>query len=78
MRIAHGLENLSDVVVRTAAYVAFVKTRRTEKITETIQELEHTCQNLVAGLRLFPVSGQILRELRVYSKHGTYRFFSDT
>jgi len=75
MRIVYGLESLSDLVIRTAAYVAFVKTRRTEKITATIQEIEHAYQDLIAELRLFPVSAEILRELWIYSKHGTYRFF---
>jgi len=75
MRIMHGLESLSDLVIRTAAYVVFIKTRRTEKITATIQEIEHMYQNLIAELRLFPASAQILRELWIYSKHGTYRFF---
>jgi hypothetical protein len=75
MRIVYGLESLSDLVIRTAAYVAFVKTRRTEKITATIQEIEHAYRNLIAKLRLFPVSAEILRELWIYSKHGTYRFF---
>lgn len=75
MRIVYGLESLSDLVIRTAAYVAFVKTRRTEKITATIQEIGHAYHSLIAELRLFPVSAQILPELWIYSKHGTYRFF---
>jgi len=75
MRIVYGLESISDLVIRTAAYIVFVKTRRTGKITATIQEIEHAYHNLIAELRLFPVSAQILRELWIYSKHGTYRFF---
>jgi hypothetical protein len=75
MRIVYGLESLSDLVIRTAAYVAFIKTRRTEKITATIQEIEYAYHDLIAELRLFPVSAQILLELWIYSKHGTYRFF---
>jgi hypothetical protein len=65
----------SDLVIRTAAYVAFIKTRRTEKITATIQEIEYAYHDLIAELRVFPVSAQILLELWIYSKHGTYRFF---
>jgi hypothetical protein len=75
MRIVYGLESICDLVIRTAAYVAFVKARRTDKITATIREIEHTYQDLIAELRLFPVSAEILRELWIYSKHGTYRFF---
>ena len=75
MRIVYGLESICDLVIRTAAYVAFVKARRTDKITATIREIEHTYKDLIAELRLFPVSAEILCELWIYSKHGTYRFF---
>jgi len=75
MKIVYGLESICDLVIRTAVCVAFIKTRRTEKITATIQEIEHAYHNLISELRLFPVSAQILRELWIYSKHGTYRFF---
>jgi hypothetical protein len=74
-RIVYGLESVCDLLIRTAAYVVFVKTRRTEKITATIQEVEYVYRNLIAELRLFPASAQILLELWIYSKHGTYRFF---
>jgi hypothetical protein len=75
MRIVYGLESVCDLVIRTAAYIVFVKARRTDKITATIQEIEHTYRDFIAELRLFPVSAEILRELWIYSKHGTYRFF---
>jgi hypothetical protein len=75
MKIVYGLESVCDLFIRTAAYIAFVKTRRTEKITATIQEIEHAYHDLIAELRLFPVSAQILLELWIYSRHGTYRFF---
>ena len=74
-RIVYGLDSVCDLLIRTAAHVVFVKTRRTEKITATIREIEHAYHNLIAELRLFPGSAQILLELWVYSKHGTYRFF---
>jgi hypothetical protein len=74
-RIVYGLDSVCDLLIRTAAYVVFVKTRRTEKITATIAEIEHAYHGLIAELRLLPVSAQILLELWIYSKHGTYRFF---
>ena len=74
-RIVYGLDSVCDLLIRTAAYIVFVKTRRTDKITATIPEIEHAYHNLIAGLRLFPASAQILLELWIYSKHGTYRFF---
>lgn len=75
MRILYGFESICDLVIRTAAYVAFVKARRTNKITATIHEIGHVYRDLIAELRLFPESAQIVPELWVYSKHGTYRFF---
>jgi hypothetical protein len=74
-RVVYGLESVCDLFIRTAAHVAFIKTRRTEKITATIREIEYAYQNLIGELRLFPESAQILLELWLYSKHGTYRFF---
>jgi hypothetical protein len=74
-RIVYGLDSVCDLLIRTAAHVVFVKTRRTEKITATIHEIEHAYHGQIAELRLFPESAQILLELWVYSKHGTYRFF---
>ena len=74
-KIVYGLESVCDFFIRTAACVVFVKTRRTDKIIATIKEIEHVYQDLIAELRLFPVSAQILLELWIYSKHGTYRFF---
>jgi len=61
MRIVYGHESLIDLVIRTAVYVAFIKTRCTEKNTAIIQEIEHEYHNLIAELRLFPVSVEILR-----------------
>jgi hypothetical protein len=75
MRIVYGLESTCDLFIRTAACVVFVKTRRTDKIVAAVKEIEHACQDLIAELRLFPASAQILLELWIYSKHGTYRFF---
>jgi len=66
MRIVYGLENLSDRVIRITAY---------RKKTATIKKIEHAKRNLIAELRLLPVSAQILHEFWFYSKHGTYRFF---
>lgn len=74
-KIVYGLESVFDFFIRTAAFVVFVKTRRTDKIIATIKEIEHAYQDLIAELRLFPASAQILLELWIYSKHGTYRFF---
>ena len=75
MKIQHGLESVCDFLIRTAAFVVFVKARRTDKIVATAREIEHGFRALIGELRLFPPSAQILLELWIYSKNGTYRFF---
>jgi hypothetical protein len=75
MRIMYGLESVCDLVVRTATHVFFIRTRRMDRITATIAEIEYACRGLIGELLLFPVSEQILLELWIYNKHGTYRFF---
>jgi hypothetical protein len=75
MRIAYGLESFCDLVVRTATHIIFIKARRLDRITAPIAEIEHECQSLISELRMVPASAQILLELWIYSKYGTYRFF---
>lgn len=75
MKICYGLENVCDLVIRTATHVIFIKARRTEKIVSALHEIESAYRDLIDELRLFPTSAQILLELWVYSKHGTFRFF---
>jgi hypothetical protein len=71
----YSLERVCDFFIRTSACVVFVNTRRTDKIIATIKEIEPAYQDLIAELRLFRASAQILLELWIYSKHGTYCFF---
>ena len=75
MRIMYGLESICDLVVRTATQVIFIRTRRIDRMTATIPEIECECRERISELRLFPKSAQILLELWVYNKYGTYRFF---
>ena len=75
MKFEYGLENTSDLLIRTATYIALVRLRRMDRIDATTSEIEHECRDLIAELRLFPESAQIHRELWAYSRHGTYRLF---
>jgi len=75
MRIMYGLESFCDLVVRTATHIIFIKARRMDRITAPIAEIEHECRALISELRMVPASAQILLELWIYSKYGTYRFF---
>ncbi|MDD1685807.1 hypothetical protein [Methanoregula sp.] len=75
MKICYGLESVCDFLIRTPVNVIFVKVRRTEKIISTIREFEHEYRDMIEELQLFPESTQILLELWIYSKNGTYRYF---
>ncbi len=75
MRIVYGMESFCDLMVRTATHIIFIKARRMDRITATIAEIEHECRSLIGDLRMVPASAQILLELWIYTKYGTYRFF---
>jgi hypothetical protein len=75
MRMLHSPERVCDLLIRTLSYIVLVKIRRTDRIMAPIREIGHECRGLIEELRLFPRSPQILLELWIYSKHGTYRFF---
>lgn len=75
MRIAYGLDSTCDFLIRTVAYIVFAKIRRMDRITATLSEVGHEFRDIIEELRLFPDSKQILIELWIYSKHGTYRYF---
>jgi len=75
MKIYYNLESVCNFLIRTPAHVIFVRICRTEKIIASIREIEMEYHKRIEELRLFPASAQILLELWVYSKNGTYRFF---
>lgn len=75
MRIAYGLDSTCDFLIRTVAYIVFAKIRRMDRITATASGIGHEFRDIIGELRLFPKSKEILLELWIYSKHGTYRFF---
>lgn len=75
MRVLYGLESICDIMIRTATHIVLIKTRRMDRITATVAEIGHACRGPIGELRLFPQSEQIVLELWIYNKHGTYRFF---
>jgi len=75
MRVMYAPDSVCDFFIRTVMFVAFVRLIRIEKIVAPVSEIEHEYREIIAELRLFPQSLQIKRELWVYNKYGTYRFF---
>ena len=75
MKFEYGLENTCDLMIRTVPFIVLIRLRRMDKITATPSEIEHACRDIIAELRFFPASPQIVLEIWPYSRHGTYRFF---
>lgn len=75
MRVMYAPDSVCDFFIRTVTHVAFVRLIRIEKIVAPASEIERERREIIAELRLFPQSLQIKRELWVYNKYGTYRFF---
>jgi len=75
MRVTYSSDSVCDFFIRTITHVAFVRLIRIEKIIAPASEIEYEHREIIAELRLFPQSLQIKRELWVYNKYGTYRFF---
>jgi hypothetical protein len=75
MRVQFSPDSICDFFIRTVAFVIFVRIVRFENIVAPVPEIEHECREIISLLRLFPQSQQIHRELWIYTRHGTYRFF---
>jgi hypothetical protein len=78
MKFYPGPESMCDFLIRTPVHVIFVRVKRFLRILAPPAEIESEHRDLIQLLRSFPVSDSILRELWVYSKHGTYRYFRVT
>jgi len=75
MRVTYSPESVCDFFIRTVTLVVFIRLIRIEKIVASVNEIEYDYREIIAELRLFPQSQQIQKELWVYNKYGTYRFF---
>jgi len=75
MKFYSGPESVCNLMIRTSVHLIFVRVKRVVRILCTLKEIEEEHRDLIVQLRSFPVSGLIIRELWIYSKHGTYRYF---
>jgi hypothetical protein len=62
-------------VIAADKRIVFVQIRRSDPFRLTPVETEAENRALLAGIRSFPGSADIIREFWVYSKAGTLRFF---
>ena len=75
MKFCTGPECMCDFMIRTPVTIVFVRVKRFIRILSPLPVIEGEHRNLVLQLRSFPGSDNISRELWLYSKHGTFRYF---
>jgi hypothetical protein len=75
MKFCSGPESMCDFMIRTPTSLVFVRVKRFDRITSGLPVIEAEHRSQVLQLRSFPGSAIITRELWIYSKHGTYRYF---
>ncbi len=69
---------LADFSITTREIKAEVKIKRLRRIRTTPSGLEREAAEEIAGLRLYPASAEISRELWIYSPDYFWRFFRVT
>ncbi len=69
---------LADFSITTRELKAEVKIKRLRRIRTTPSGLEREAAEEIAGLRLYPASAEISRELWIYSPDYFWRFFRVT
>jgi len=69
---------LADFSITTRELKAEVKIKRLRRIRTTASGLEREAAEEIAGLRLYPASAEISRELWIYSPDYFWRFFRVT
>jgi hypothetical protein len=68
-------ETLCDFMIMVNGNYVFVRVRTAERIRGTREEIEREFRESITGLRSFPSSDLILKELWIYSRYGIWRFF---
>jgi hypothetical protein len=68
-------QDFCDFMIAGAGFITFVRLRLAGRLRGTIEEISAEFFETIAGLGMFPGSGQIFRELWLYSRRGALRFF---
>ena len=75
MSFLQNRETLSDFMLIGNGHLVFVRVRKAKRIHEKREDIEREFQEPIMGLRSFPASSLILKELWTYSRYGIWRFF---
>ena len=68
-------ESVCDFMIMGNGHLIIVRVRKARRIRGTREEIEREFQDPIMGLRSFPSSDLILKELWIYSRYGIWRFF---
>jgi len=75
MSFLQNRESVCDFMIMGSGNLTVVRVRKARCIRGTREEIEKEFQEPIEGLRSFPSSGLILKELWTYSRYGIWRFF---
>jgi hypothetical protein len=65
----------ADFLIRGDQYLGLIAIRKSRRIRAVIAEILVRYALAISALRTFPAGGPVSRELWLYSRHGTIRFF---
>ena len=75
MSFVKNRESRCDFMILGNGNLVFVQVRKARRIRGTREEIEREFRDPIKGLRSFPSSDLILKELWTYSRYGIWRFF---
>ena len=75
MRFLQNRESVCDFMIMGNGKLVVVRVRKARFIRGTREDIEREFQEPIMGLRPFPASSLILKELWIYSRYGIWRFF---
>ena len=75
MSFSQNGESICDFMIMGNGMLIFVRIRKARRIHGTLEEIERQFQDTLLQLRSFSSSNLIRRELWIYSRHCTWRFF---
>jgi len=75
MSFLQNRESVCDFMIMGNGNLVVVRVRKARRIRGTREEFEREFRDTIKGLRSFPSSGLIFKELWIYSRYGIWRYF---
>jgi hypothetical protein len=71
-------EIVCNFLIRSPLRLTFVRIKYASRFHGTLAEIEAEYRDLIGRLRSIPGSSLVIRELWIYSRYGTWRYFRVT